>query len=311
MRIVVTGGAGFVGSHIVDALIARGHAVRVLDDLRTGREENVNSGAELRRVDVTTQALAGHLADADAIVHAAAYADLRHNWVSVGQRSRLYTDNVDCTRALLEQMPGVPLVFLSTASVYGRQRLLRPVRETDASPETSESPYAASKLACEAMVAAYAHKRGYPWWALRLVNVVGARTRHGVIGDFVRMATENRRIHAADDGVQRKSWVHASDVAGAVVRLLDHGTAPQRGCYTVTSEERVSWWDVVEEMGFSRDAVTFESRAGGAVGDPVDLWCSGEKLAPYYRPRRPIRDGIREALEHLGWTRPEPPPRAA
>lgn len=300
MRIVVTGGAGFVGSHIVDRLVSLGHSVGVLDDLRTGRVENLDQRAELEVIDIGKGNIAPLLAGADAIVHAAAYADLRHNWEGTGQRARLYGDNVDATRAVLEQMPDVPLVFLSTASVYGTYEGVR--HEGDARPSTCESPYAASKLACEAMIAAYAFKRRFPWYAFRLVNVVGARTRHGVIGDFVRMAKNQGHIHAADDGQQRKSWVHAKDVADAVAETIAIGrVGPASGIYNITSNERISWWDVIDAMGWTHSKVTFEQRAGGAVGDPVNLHTSGEKLAPWFRCARPIRDGIREALEHLGW----------
>jgi UDP-glucose 4-epimerase len=321
MKILVTGGAGFVASHVVDHLIARGDQVTVVDDLRTGKRENVNAGASFFSEDIRSQSdVTGY----DAIIHAAAYADLRHNWESEAQRARLYADNVDVTRHMLERFNAPRFLFLSTASVYGAAKHDHPVYEIDAGPHTCESPYAASKLACEAMIAAYAFARGFRWKVGRLVNVVGARTQHGVIGDFVRMhrrlwCTEHRKyvedgycrecngdrncmtghIHAADNGKQRKSWVHVADVADAFLRMIDDDVPD--GIYSVTSDERISWWDVVDAMGVSRDLVTFEDRAGGAIGDPIDLHVSGEKLGRHYRPCRPVSDGIKDALKHLGW----------
>lgn len=313
MRILVTGGAGFVASHITDHLIRAGHSVIVIDNMCTGKIENVNTNAELVHDDVGTCSLPDH----DAIIHAAAYADLRRNWNDVGERHRVYEENVDVTRALLERTEK-PFIFVSTASVYG-SAMPRPLlsgdgdrigtikyehatKEHEATPATCESPYAASKMACEAMIASYAFKRGNPWKIGRLVNVVGARTAHGVIGDFVRMYRETGKIHAADNGKQHKSWVNVHDVADAFVRMLDMDVP--NGIYSITSKERVSWWDIVHEMGVPIDCVTFEDRAGGAVGDPVDLHVSGEKLAPWYECGRSIQAGIQEALAHLGWKGP-------
>lgn len=312
MRVLVTGGAGFVGSHIVDALIDRGDDVVVIDDLSTGNQKNVNHRACLKVREISDMR-GGHndLVSCDAIIHAAAYADLRKNWFSSSERDRLYRRNMDATRHILEnKRPEIPILFLSTASVYGSAKNADPVLEKDATPETCESPYAASKMGCEAMIAAYALAHKSPWHIGRLVNVVGARTKHGVIGDFVKMYrdgfigvgntfAEKGRIHAADNGRQRKSWVHVSDVANAFLRMLDGGIP--NGIYSITSQERISWWDIIEIMGVGSSKVTFEDRAGGALGDPVDLHVSGAKLAPYYRPTRPIVEGIREALDHLGW----------
>lgn len=319
MRILVTGGAGFVGSHIVDRLLAEGHVVTVLDDLSSG----VNftpAGARLLRGGL--EDLTGDdLPDLDAVVHAAAYAELRHNWDSDGERERLMTSNVIGTMALIETVRHVPIVFLSTAAVYGsgwgddpRNQDGTPFagdagridQEMCAGAEGCESPYAASKLACEALIAAYAFKHGTPWHVLRLVNVVGPRTHRGVIADFVRMARAGH-IHAADDGKQTKPWVHVLDVVDAVTRILHQGDTKRppspvsSGVYNVTSRELVSWWDVVAVMGVPRESVTFERRDRGAVGDPHNLRVSGEKLAPFFRPSRSVHDGINEALEGLGW----------
>lgn len=298
MRVLVTGGAGFVGSHIVDHLVARGDEVVVIDDLSTGKRENVNQGATLVIDDI--RQCPSILGGVEAIVHAAAYADLRHNWEKEGERDRLYSSNVDVTRYVLEHMgPSTKLAFLSTASVYGAARNASAVTETDAGPHTCESPYAASKMACEAMIAAYAFARMFRWKIGRLTNVVGKRTQHGVIGDFVRKQNGNGHIHAEDNGVQRKSWVHVSDVADAFLRMLDDDVPD--GIYSVTSRERHSWWSVIDAMGIDKETVKVKDRPGGAIGDPVNLSVSGAKLAPYYRCERSITLGMTEALAHLGW----------
>lgn len=298
MRILISGGAGFVGSHIADHAIAAGHDVTIVDNLSTGKRENVNPAAEF--IQAPYQGCADEVFSADVVIHAAAYADLRHNWNNADERERIYRENVEGTWCLLEAMPSTTkLLFLSTASVYGAARNAVPVTEADAFPWTCESPYAASKFACEAMIASYAFARGFRWKIGRLVNVVGARTAHGVIGDFVRMHKATGKIHAADNGKQRKSWVNVHDVADAFLRMIDDDVPD--GVYSVTSRERISWWDLTRMMGVPAEEITFEDRPGGAIGDPVDLKVHPTKLGQYYHCERPVADGVREALTHLGW----------
>jgi UDP-glucose 4-epimerase len=325
VRLLVTGGAGFVGSHVVEAALARRHKVTVLDNLSTGLRENVHGKAVLIERDLLASGLdvaLEHIAP-QAVIHLAACADLRSNWTSIANRHAVFAHNAVATINLLEALGDVPVVFTSSASVYGSVRAdnglelggrMRPFVEGDASPHTCESPYAACKLACEAFVAAYMYRRRTPYYVARLVNVVGARTAHGVIGDFVRMANANGgKIHAADDGVQRKSWVHVEDVADALVLMAEQGVdrlGPMNepslmpsGVYNVTSTEDVSWRDIVTMMRIPEDDVTNEPRSKGAIGDPEGLHTTGAKLAPWFRATRRVEDGIREALASMGWKR--------
>ena len=299
-KIVVTGGSGFVGSHVVDVLLAQGHEPVIIDDLSSG-VDFTPANVEVHRVTIGKESVADLVEKADAVIHCAAYADLRQNWSKAEERDRLVQNNIIATIALLEQVPPVPFVFVSTASVYGANTKPEAVVEGDATPGTIQSPYAASKLACEAFVAAYGHARGTRWNVARLVNVVGERTSHGVIGDFVRMAREKDHIHAADDGTQRKSWVHVLDVAEALVHMATYNTMPS-GIYSVTSMERISWWNIIDEMRWPYQKVTYERKRIGAIGDPYDLNVDGGKLdgQGIICDRRPVI-GIRDALRGLGW----------
>jgi UDP-glucose 4-epimerase len=297
MKILVTGGAGFVGSHIAKRLLEGGHDVRVLDNFSSGRSEWVPEGAEFVEDDLC-HAIDTGLPDHDLAVHAAAYADLRSNWDDIAQRHRLMEENLDSTWTLLEATDK-PIIFLSTASVYGSQ--IGTVTTHDAKPWTIESPYAATKFACEALVRAYSFKRKTPAWCFRLVNVVGARSTHGVIADFVRMARDNGHIHAADDGKQRKSWVCATDVAEAIFLAVRRDIPP--GWHNLTSHERISWWDIVDAMQWPRSKVTFEDRPTGAVGDPHNLSVDASECL--FSCAKPIAHGIREALDFHKWPRTE------
>lgn len=299
MRVVVTGGSGFCGSHIVDSVIEAGHVPIIIDNL-SGGVDYTREGVERYMDTIGVDTISGVLASCDAIIHAAAYADLRQNWRDKAERDRLLHSNVLATIALIEQSPAVPIVTVSTAAVYGARTKEDPVTECDATAETMQSPYAASKFATEAYVASYAYARNHRWYAVRLVNLVGSRSTHGVAGDFVRMAKQVGHIHAADTGVQRKSWVHVKDAADAMVKMVTTDQIPS-GVYSITSEERISWWQIIEEMGWPKEKVTYEARDRGAVGDPFDLSVSGKKLAPWFECKRSVRDGIRDALKDLGW----------
>lgn len=312
-KILVTGCAGFVGSWICDKAMAAGYEIVGIDNYASG-VNNTPKGVEFHEKDLNDN-IKDIIKDVDAVVHAAAYAELRHNWTTIENRKRLFANNEMATISLLEQMPEVPIVFLSSASVYGSMShdkiTDRALVETDVTPASIESPYAGSKLACEAYISAWSFKRQTPWHTIRLVNQVGSRTHCGVISDFVHMVETNKHIHAADDGKQTKSWVSVKDTAGAVVRLLDSENKVPSGIYTITSAERWSWRDIVRIMLKTHEenhpgtpapfTLTWEERAGGAVGDPINLHVSGDKLKPYYSCDESIEQSVREALISIGW----------
>jgi nucleoside-diphosphate-sugar epimerase len=312
-KVVVTGCSGFIGSWICEKVLNAGYQVIGLDNLGSG-VDYTSKNIEFYNVDLNSN-IKDILSGADAIVHSAAYAELRHNWENPAERQKLFLNNEVATRNILEQMPNVPLVFLSTAAVYGslsnNKINSRPLLEEDANPEFVESPYAASKLACESYIAAWSHKRKTPWYSLRLVNQIGARTHRGVIVDFLRMIREKNHIHAADNGNQKKNWVNVEDTANVVVKLLnDHQQVPS-GIYTVTSSERWSWRDIVDVMLKMHEekypnsekpfTLSYEDRLGGSVGDPLNLHVSGEKLKPYYSCDLSVEKAVRDALAYLGW----------
>jgi UDP-glucose 4-epimerase len=311
-KIAVTGCAGFVGSWICEKALAAGYEIIGIDNLTSGINFTPK-GVEFHNSDLNGN-IKSILQNVDAVIHAAAYAELRHNWEDKSERDKLFLNNEMATRSVLEQMPNVPIIFLSTAAVYGsmshnkisKQALI----ESDAGPDSVESPYAASKLACEAYVTAWAHKKNIPWYSLRLVNQIGARTHRGVIPDFLKMVREKQHIHAADNGNQTKNWVNVEDTANAVIHIL--GSEVPSGIYTVTSLERWSWRDIVKIMLKMHQekypntpdpfSLTYEDRLGGSIGDPLNLYVSGDKLKPYYSCDASVEKAVREALTFLGWS---------
>ena len=175
MKVLVTGGAGFVGSHVVDVLVELGHEVTVLDNLSTGSEKNVNPAAKLV---IDSAVRAKYVVRAHrAIIHCAATADISDNWRMNNNRAALWFNNVTSLMELLETASALHIkrfCFISTAAVYGG-RHKHPVGTADIT--NAESPYAASKIAGEALVQAYGHRFGWKVSIPRLC-FVGAEFFH-------------------------------------------------------------------------------------------------------------------------------------
>ncbi len=300
-QILVTGGAGFIGSHICDVLLAAGYAVDVLDDYSAEAFLVPNGVRQIFPTNLAMVAATGaqHIAY-DCIVHAAARADVASNWVSRAERDRLELSNVTGTRELCEAFPGVPIVMLSTCAVYGDS-----TTGDEGEACIATSPYAASKLAGEAIVQAHAFARGTPWHIFRLGCVVGARYHHGHIADFVRMAQDAEDgcvIRARSNGQGVKSFVHVRDVADVVAGAVDGEC--DSGVYNLA---KTTWTpsNTVDVMAMlAGRPVSVEWRAGavhGWIGDPMACVSAAKIQAAGFDFDYDISDGVREALASLGW----------
>ncbi len=221
MRVLVTGGAGFVGSHVVDALLVRGDEVVVVDDLSTGDRRNLASVADLRRADVANPGALGEACGAlrlDAVVHAAAEARITVTVADPGRSERV---NVGGTRNVLDlarRAGARRFVFLSTGgAMYGETALC--AKETDEARPIS--PYGRHKLEAERLV----RSGGLSHAILRLANVYGPRQRGdleaGVVAIFLQRWRDGKELVVFGDGSAQRDWVYATDVAAAVLKSLD------------------------------------------------------------------------------------------
>jgi nucleoside-diphosphate-sugar epimerase len=209
----------------------------------------------------------------DALVHCGAYADVSRNWDSRKERDKVWENNVSGTRKLLENTKIERVVFISTLAVN----------------EEIVSPYAASKIAGEALVRAYAPK----WTILRLAAAVGEGYHHGHISDFVRMAKTEEGIRARSNGHPKRSSVHVLDVADAVCEALKQKDSKyDAGNIRELSGGEWSPRDTVRLMGCEAQW------AEGDFGWKGDV----APLAPKNCPRS-IESGVRDALVSLGWTK--------
>jgi len=222
---LVTGGAGFIGSHLIQKLIRDGLRVTVLDNFSTGRIENIKfasskSSINMLKTDLKNpRNLSQIIEQNDIVFHLAANPEVR-----VGQIDPQihFEENVLATNHLLKALHQARqrkiIVFTSTSTVYGEARI-KPTPE-DYGPLIPISTYGASKLACEALISSCAHTFNHRALILRLANIVGSRSNHGVIYDFIEKIQQNPdELEILGDGKQQKSYMYISDCIDAIMHL--------------------------------------------------------------------------------------------
>ena len=315
-KVLVTGGAGFIGSHLVDALMMRGLPVVVLDNMSKGSGENLarwigHSTFRLIVGDCLNRDDLGRAMEGCRVVfHLAANSEVR---AGVSDTRIDLEQNVLATYNVLEEMrrskTAKTVVFTSTSTVYGEASTI-PTPE-NYGPLKPISLYGASKLACEAMISAYCHMFGLRAVVYRFANIIGSRSRHGVIWDFIQKLTRNpSRLEILGDGRQTKSYLHVSDCVEAF--LLGLEKAQERfEVFNIGSED---WVDVntiakvvVEEMGLRDVEFTYKVNVEGGRGWPGDvrfMLLDISKLKRLgWRPRHnsleSVRIATRETLKEL------------
>jgi UDP-glucose 4-epimerase len=226
MNILITGGAGFIGSHIVDAYIDRGHAVAVIDDLSCGRKENLNSKAEFFEMNIQDERLAGIFEEQrfDLVNHHAAQMDVRR---SVKEPQFDAQVNVIGTLNLLENCVRhgtKKFIFASTGgAVYGEQDYF-PADEEH--PTWPISPYGITKLACEKYLFYYREIHNLPYVILRYANVYGPRQNPhgeaGVVAIFSERFLDGEKPVINGDGTQTRDYIYVSDLVELNLRALDY-----------------------------------------------------------------------------------------
>jgi UDP-glucose 4-epimerase len=300
VRAIVTGGAGFIGSHVVDALVARGDEVLVLDDLSSGRRENVSSAAELVAGDIRDHAavcevFARHRPEA--CLHFAAQADVR---VSVTRPDLDCEVNVLGTVRLLEaaREHDARIVFASTGgALYGECR--EPAPET--APRTPLAPYGASKLAAEEYLATYNRLHDTAHTSLRLGNVYGPRQdphgEAGVVAIFLGKLANGEAPHVFGDGTQERDYVFVADVVAATLAALERPA----GVFNVGTGKATAVLDLLDTClrvsGVQAEPVFDPPRLGELQRSVLDPSLAERELG--FRAQTPLDDGIAAAWESI------------
>ena len=307
MSVLVTGGAGFIGSHLVDVLMQCGYEVVVFDNLSSGKIENVERWlkdenfrfvrGDLRQKEKIRKAVAG----CDMIFHFAANPDVR-------AAAAAHFSDVIGTFNLLESLRDVGVskfVFASSSTVYGEAERI-PTSE-DYAPLLPISMYGASKLACEALVSSYAHSLGFKAAILRLANIVGPRSSHGVIHDFIMKLRRNpKELEILGDGSQTKSYLYIDDCIDAIMLITEKFNGDVE-VFNVGSEDQVNVRriaEIVVEVLNLKD-VKFKFTGGvnggrGWKGDVKVMLLDVSKLKSLgWKPKYNSEAAVRKAAEHL------------
>jgi len=277
MRALITGGAGFIGSHLADYLNKRGWFIRIVDNFSTGRLENIahlikRPNAEIIKADLKNLDLVNKaVRNVDVIFHLAANPEVR---VSSINPEIHFKENIFVTFNILEAMRKNDvneIVFASSSSVYGEPEKI-PVDEQ--APIRPVSIYGASKASCENLIHAYTKTYGFRAVILRYANVIGPRLRHGAIYDFLLKLSHNpNKLEILGDGSQIRSYIYIDDAIEATI--LSYLRSPHMfEVYNVASKDWITVLDVakivINLLGLSSVKLTFKSYAHG-IGWPGDV----------------------------------------
>ena len=303
---VVTGGAGFIGSHLVDTLVAEGNEVVVIDSLCAGRRDTIarhidSCAIRFVQADLLSDGWQDAIKGADRLFHLAADPDVRQSAVNPEPTMQ---NNIMVTYRVLEAMRhcNIPeIVFTSTSTVYGDARVI-PTPE-DYAPLLPISVYGASKLACEALISAYCYSFGMKSWIYRFANIVGERSGHGVITDFIRKLKDNpAELEILGDGKQVKSYLDVHECVAAMLFALRAREAVN--IFNIGSED---WIDVrsiaeivAEEMHLPEVKFRFTGGERGWVGDVPKMQLSLERIkSRRWKPELGSRESVRLAARDL------------
>ncbi|MWV64297.1 NAD-dependent epimerase/dehydratase family protein [Halorubrum sp. JWXQ-INN 858] len=303
-RVLITGGAGLVGSHLAADLVDDAAHVRVVDDLSKGERDRVPDGVEFVRADLTDpdDVAEAVTADLDVVFHLAAYTDTNFD-----DDRTLFEENTAMTYNVAERMRAVGvtnLAFTSSSAVYGEAP--RPTPE-DYAPLEPISIYGSAKLADEALLSTFGHSYGFTVWTVRFANIVGPYQRGNVVPDFIeKLLADPTELTVLGDGRQEKSYMHVTDCVDALRHVVEHADGDVNtynlGTRTTTSVTTIA--DVVsEELGVDP---TYEYTGGdrGWTGDVPKMRLSIEKLAalgwePTLSSHESVRRGARDLIADL------------
>ncbi|MFI5361442.1 MAG: NAD-dependent epimerase/dehydratase family protein [Elusimicrobiota bacterium] len=308
MRAFVTGGAGFIGSHLVDELMARGHRVTAYDDLRTGfrsfldRQRHQPRFRLVRGDVLDLKKLKSSMKGHDTVFHFAANADVRGG--AADTRIDLEQNTIGTHRVLeaMRHCGAKSIVFASSAVVYGEPSVF-PTPETYAPLQTSL--YGASKLAAEALIQAYGEYYGIQSRSFRFVSWIGERYTHGVVFDFVKkLKRDPRSLEVLGDGKQRKSYLYVKDGVRGIMTALRAPLAGRKGIFNLGHDGTMGVLEVARlvcrEMGLAGVRIDCAGGRRGWVGDSpiVRLDCRRIKKLGW-RPETSIETGMRRTARYL------------
>lgn len=307
MRAFVTGAAGFIGSTLVDRLLADGHEVVAFDNFSTGQEQFIagaqpNRRYRLVRADLLDlDALRTAMAGSEVVFHLAANADVRFG---TDHPRRDLEQNTIATWNVLEAMrtQGVRrIAFSSTGSVYGEATVI-PTPEDCPFP-VQTSLYGASKIAAEGLIQAYCEGFGMQSCIFRFVSIMGERYTHGHVFDFYKQLLEHpTELRVLGDGTQRKSYLYIQDCVDAILLALERASAPVSIFNLGTDEycqvsQSIQW--ICERLGL-RPTLHYTGGDRGWIGDNPFIFLDCKRIRGLgWRPKLTIQQAVLRTVEYL------------
>ena len=301
--VLVSGGAGFIGSHLVDELLKRGFRVRVIDNLSSGSLKNIrhNIGSknfefvrgDLKNPEDSLKAVK----DVEIVYHLAANPEVK---VSAIAPQIHFKENVITTFNLLEACRNVDtvkkLVFASSSTVYGDAKVFPTPENHELKPI---SVYGASKAACESLICSYAYLYGFKAVSLRYANIVGPRLRHGVVFDFLmKLKTSPNILKVLGDGTQKKSYLYISDAIKATL-LVTNKLIERFEAYNIGNEDWITVAEIAEivsKVAGLKPKIIFTGGTPDGRGWPGDvkyMLLSIEKIKELgWKPKHTSREAI-------------------
>ena len=304
MKILVTGGAGFIGSHVVDAYVAAGHEVGVIDNLSTGRQENVNPSAHLHRVDITNReqvqaAIASF--KPDVVNHHAAQSEVPRSVADPGYDALVnVVGGLNVLRACVDNSVG-KVIFSSTGgALYGEPDVV-PADEDH--PLRPLSPYGTSKLAFEQYLGTFERTFHLRYTVLRYANIYGPRqdffAEEGrVVAIFAARMLEGKPVTIDGDGNQSRDMLHVGDVAMANIAALERGDG---GTFHISSGIPVTVNDLFRKLAllidYRLDPMFGPARKGDVYRIALDNRRAAEQLG--WQPRIQLEEGLRLTVDYF------------
>lgn len=313
MRALVTGGAGFIGSHLIDELVDAGYEVKIIDNLSSGDLNLISHQTEAGNVEFVK----GDLTVLDDVMQATKNIDCVFH-MAANPDIRLGTQITDtdlkqgtiATYNILESMRvnGVKkIVFASSSVVYGEDAPM-PTPESHG-PCLPISLYGASKLGSEGLITSWVGTFDFQAWIFRFANIIGERGTHGVIFDFIhKLKRDNSRLEVLGNGLQEKSYMEVKDCVKAMMHIYNSKNSPinlyNLGSHDTCSVRRIAEI-VVEETGFDNATIEYTGGDRGWAGDIPRAMLSIEKMLSTgydvnYNSEAAVRHTTRCLIEEIG-----------
>ena len=302
---VVTGCCGFIGSHLVDFLIKRNSKLLGLDNLSTGKIQNLkffnNKNFKFYKIDLLKNNLDKYFKGVGIVYHFAANADVRFG---LDHRDKDIKQNIIVTHKILEQLVKnniKKIIFSSTGSVYGEAKKI-PTTENSSFP-IQTSLYGASKLSAEGLISAYSEGYDIKSYIYRFVSILGPRYSHGHVYDFIKKLEKNKKkLHVLGDGNQKKSYLHVYDCIDAIwkstkyfkkkVNIINLGTNEY-----VSVKQSIKI--ILKEINLNPKLI-FQQKKRGWIGDNPFIFLDINKIkSTGWKPKYTIKKSVQETVRYI------------